>query len=195
MRIRAIVTAAVVVAACLMGGAGPASARVAVDPATLTPVPPGAECWSTGGTSVVCHTSFDATHDFEEAFPLPCGTLYEAATDVRRGIRWYADGLLVRRAVFQQASGAWSLSPTGAGPLVTWVAQDSWVNDHLDPLAPEDDWPFTTRGMALRVTGADGQIFQLAGLQRPDGSHSGVGDWAVFDSPGTQAALCAALAA
>jgi hypothetical protein len=76
---------------------------------------------------------------------------------------------------------------------VTWEIHQSWVNDNLDPFAPEDEWTFTFRGMAFRVTGANGQLFHLAGLQRPDGSHSGVGDWVEFDSPDTQAAICAAL--
>lgn len=99
----------------------------------------------------------------------------------------------MRRVVFQDANGSWSLSPSGAGPVVTWVAHDSWVNDPVDDDAPEETWPTTTRGMALRVEGPDGPLFQLAGLQRPDGSHSGVGDWVVFDSPETQAAICDAL--
>lgn len=107
--------------------------------------------------------------------------------------RWYTDGRLVRRAVFQNASGAWSLSPDGSAPLVTWEAHDSWVNDGLDPEAPEAEWPVTTRGMVLRITGPNGPIFQFSGLERPDGTHSGIGDWAGFESAATEAVICAAL--
>jgi hypothetical protein len=39
-------------------------------------------------------------------FELPCGTLYETATDVRSGIRWYtANGKLAKRFVTQDMEG------------------------------------------------------------------------------------------
>jgi hypothetical protein len=143
---------------------------------------------------VLCHTTFDDSHANVEVFPLPCGIVYETAQDVRRGIRWYADGRLTRRFVFQDASGSWSLSPDGSGPMVTWVAHDSWQNVGIDADAPEETWPTTTHGMVFRVSGpGGGTLFHVAGRDLPTGEHRGVGDWADFESPELQAALCAAL--
>ena len=193
---RALAAAGVMVMAFagLATGASPAAAAGSVDPATLLPPPPpGAECRSVGA-GVVCHTTFDASHENEPAFELPCGLLFESAQDVRRGIRWYVDGSLTRRAVFQNASGSWSLSPTGAGPSVTWVAHANWSNRDVDASAPEETWPTTFHGVSLRVSGPHGSpLFLFAGLERPDGSHSGVGDWADFESAEVQDALCSAL--
>jgi hypothetical protein len=158
--------------------------------------PPGADCRSTGGGAVVCHTVFDDSHPSAEAFPLPCGVVYEAVSDVRRGIRWYAGGRLTRRFVFQDAHGSWSLSPDGSGPVVTWVAHVSWQNVGIDADAPEETWPTTYHGNEFRVSGPDGgTLFHVAGRDLPTGEHRGVGDFAVFDSPEFQASLCDALTA
>jgi hypothetical protein len=172
----------------------PATAGGSVDPSTLTPEPPpGSSCRATGA-GVVCATTFDATVENEPAFALSCGLVYESADDVRRGTRWYVDGRLTRRFVFQDASGSWSLSPTGAGPSVTWVAHANWQNVDIDADASEDTWPTVYHGMIFRLTGSDGQlIFQYSGLERPDGTHSGTGDWAEFESPAVDTAICDAL--
>jgi hypothetical protein len=194
MRIRAAVIALAMSCAGLVLGGAPASAGDLVDPTTLVPEPPpGATCRA-NGASVICHTTFNASIQNEPAFPLSCGLLYETAEDVRRGIRWYVDGRLTRRFVFQTAAGSWSLSPTGDGPSVSWVAHANWQNVNIDADAPEETWPTTLHGVALRVTGPDGQvIFQFSGLERPDGSHSGLGDWAQFESQEVQSAICDAL--
>jgi hypothetical protein len=174
--------------------AGAASAGQSVDPSTLTPEPPpGATCQATG-KGVTCKTVFDASFQNEPAFTLSCGQIYESASDVRRGTRWYVDGLLVRRLVFQNADGRWSLSPTGEGPTVRWTAQTSWENSNFDATQPEDTWPTTQHGMTFKVVGDHGRpIFQYTGLDRTDGSHSGHGDWAQFETPETDAAICAVL--
>ena len=179
----------------LAGGAAPAMAGHSVEPATLTPPPPpGSTCW-TVGAAVRCDTVFDASVQAEPAFELPCGQVYETSTDVRRGIRWYVDGRLDRRFVFQDAQGSWSLSPTASAPTVTWVAHASWQNVGIDASAPEETWPTTTHGLSLRVTGPGGRpIFTYAGLDLPDGDHHGTGDWVDFESAEVQAALCEVLA-
>ncbi len=194
-RVRAAAVALVMASGVLATGAAPASAGGTVDPSTLVPQPPpGADCRSTGRGAVLCHTTFDDSRVNAEAFPLPCGLVYETAHDLRRGTRWYADGRLTRRFVFQDAHGSWSLSPDGSGPAVTWVAHDSWQNVDVDADAPEETWPTTTRGMMFRVSGpGGGTLFHVAGRDLPTGEHRGVGDWGVFDSPELQAALCAAL--
>jgi FtsP/CotA-like multicopper oxidase with cupredoxin domain len=87
-----------------------------------------------------------------------------------RGIRWYEDGRLTRRFVFADDSGSWSLSPDGAGPVVTWVAQGNWQNVDVDADASEETWPTTSHGMQFRLTAPDGKlIFQFSGLERPAG--------------------------
>ena len=194
MRVRVWVTAVAVSCAGLVLGSSPVSAGGQVDPSTLIPEPPpGATCEPTGA-GVLCHTTFNASFQNEPAFSLPCGLVYETADDVRRGTRWYVDGRLTRRFVFQNASGEWSLSPTGAGPLVTWVAHANWQNVDIDAAAPEESWPTTSHGVALRVSGPEGApIFQFSGLQLPDGSHSGLGDWAEFESQDVQSEICNAL--
>jgi hypothetical protein len=194
MRIRAVVIALAMSCGGLVLGGASASADDLVDPTTLVPEPPpGATCRA-NGASVICHTTFNASLQNEPAFPLPCGLVYETADDVRRGIRWYVDGRLTTRFVFQNASGSWSLSPTGAGPSVSWVAHANWQNVNIDADAPEETWPTTLHGVAFRLTGPDGQvIFQFSGIEWPDGSHSGLGDWVQRESPEIQSAICDAL--
>jgi hypothetical protein len=191
---RGLGTAAAVGCFCLSVGPA-ASAAVPVDPATLFPEPPpGATCHQTGD-AVRCATVFDASAVAGEAFELPCGQLYETSSDVRRGIRWYVDGRLDRRMVFQDAHGSWSLSPSGSGPSISFVAHSSWENVDIDPTTSEETWPTTTHGLSIRVTGPDGRpLFQYAGLDTAEGVHHGLGDWAAFESPEVQASLCEALA-
>ena len=111
--------------------------------------PPGSEC-RLDGAWIICHTSLVFTPVNEPIldFQLPCGTLYETATDVRRGIRWYdsSTGRLVTRFVTQDFEGTWSLSPTGAGPTVTVTAHANWRNVNID--ADESTWrpPSTATG-------------------------------------------------
>jgi hypothetical protein len=78
----------------------PAAAGPLVDPSSpRQPPPPGADC-RLDGAWIICHTSVDFFPVNEPIFDLPCGTLYETATDIRRGIRWHdnSTGMLVTRS-------------------------------------------------------------------------------------------------
>jgi hypothetical protein len=170
-----------------------------VDPDTLIPPPfPGATC-TAGGAYVICDTSFEI-HLVNEPivdFALPCGTIYETVDDVRRGIRWYDrdDLTIVKRSVFGDAEGSWSLSPTGDGPTVTLVSHSNWTNvDFPDPF-DESTWATTTHGTGLTILAPGiGVILHFAGLDLPDGTHRGALNGFV-DDPEVAAELCAALGA
>ena len=183
-------------AAGLIGMAVPAAAGPLVDPSTLQPPPPpGSEC-RLDGAWIICHTSLVFTPVNEPILDLqlPCGTIYETATDVRRGIRWYdsSTGRLVTRFVTQDLEGTWSLSPTGAGPTVTITAHANWRNVNIDADADESTWPttFHGNGFTIRAPGF-GVIVHIAGLDLPDGTHRGVAR--VIEDPAVAAELCAAL--
>jgi hypothetical protein len=186
----ALLTMVVVVPSALAGST--------VDPNTLIPPPPpGAECRATGAF-VICHTDFVETAVNEPIvdFALPCGTIYETINDVRRGIRWYnsSDLMIVKRLVFQDAEGTWSLSPTGDGSTVTLTAHANWRNlEFPDPL-DESTWPttFHGNGFTLQAPGF-GVIAHIAGLDLPDGTHHGVAR--VIEDPAVAAELCSALGA
>ncbi len=176
-------------------GAQASVLAASVDPDTLVPVPPNAECRVTG-QHVICETAFVASLVNEPIldFDLPCGMLYETIEDVRRGIRWYdADTLtIVKRAVFQNARGYWSLSPTGDGPRVTLMAQANWVNTEFPDPLDEETWPTTSHGDAFKLSAPGyGVIVQFAGQDETDGTHHGVARW--IDDPAVAAELCAAL--
>jgi hypothetical protein len=195
---RAVSRVGVLALAGLLWMAGPAAAGPLVDPSTLQPPPPpGSEC-RLDGAWIICHTSLVFTPVNEPIldFQLPCGTVYETATDVRRGIRWYdsSTGRLVTRFVTQDLEGTWSLSPTGAGPTVTVTAHANWRNVNIDADADESTWPttFHGNGFTIRAPGF-GVIVHIAGLDLPDGTHRGVAR--VIEDPEVAAELCAALTA
>src|SRR5829696_10088160 len=96
--------------------AGTASAApTTVDPDTLTPPPPpGAECKDTGNY-IICHYSLDDSWANQPDSMLSCGRAYSTGSAHSEGIRWYSDGLLVKRFVRVTDAGTWSLSPTGEG--------------------------------------------------------------------------------
>ena len=109
------------VVAAITGGA--ALAGQSVDPSTLTPPPPaGAVCQETG-QYVICQTYFDEPPVVNEPeFMVSCGSgdrwVYLTETVHREGIRWYSDGLLVKRFGTEHEEGTLSLSPTGEEPTV-----------------------------------------------------------------------------
>jgi hypothetical protein len=194
---RAVSRVGVLALAGLMWMAGPAAAGPLVDPSTLQPPPPpGSEC-RLDGAWIICHTSLEF-HPVNEPildFQLPCGTVYETADDVRRGIRWYdsSTGKLMKRFVSQDFEGTWSLSPTGAGPTVTVTAHANWRNVYAVP-GDESSGPtiFHGNGFTIRAPGF-GVIVHIAGLDLPDGTHRGVAR--VIEDPEVAAELCAALTA
>ena len=83
-RLRTLVGASILALAGFVGMAAPAAAGPLVDPDTLQP--PGAEC-RLDGHWIICQTGLQLTPVNEPIldFQLPCGTLYETASDVRRG--------------------------------------------------------------------------------------------------------------
>src|SRR5688572_27672041 len=107
---------------------GPAAAGPVVDPSTLQPEPPPGAVCRANGPWTICQTTFlvDVVNEPVVFLDLPCGTVYETIADVREGIRWYLDGKLVKRFVSQNAEGSWSLSPTGAGPVVKISLHANW---------------------------------------------------------------------
>jgi hypothetical protein len=182
----------------------PASAAPrSVDPDTLTPVPPpGAECKQTG-SYVICHTIGGETWANQPDFMLTCGRAYTTGSAYREGIRWYSDGLLVRRSVKETGAGTISLSPTGEGPTVRF---DGHFN-YTDYLATPGDFDSATtieHGLDTRMwRPGSGVMLHLAGIFTfaPDGSytHRGAGEFALDEEgnliipPKEDAALCEAL--
>jgi hypothetical protein len=189
---RAITRVGILALAGLIWMAIPAGAGPIVDPSTLQPPPPpGAECRA-NGQSIICHTSLVLNPVNEPVAELPCGTVYETSTDVRRGIRWYnSDGKLVKRFVTQDLEGTWSLSPTGASPTAKLTAHDNWRNTYAVP-GDESSGPtiFHGNGITVQAPGF-GVIVHIAGLDLPDGTHHGVAR--IFEDPEVAAELCAAL--
>jgi hypothetical protein len=193
LTIRNLLAATVAAVGVAVLGIVPANAAT-IDPSSLTPAPPPGAVCRDAGQQVICETSFEVHLVNEPAFELPCGLLYETIDDVRRGIRWYTDGLLTRRYVFQQAVGAWSLSPTGDGRHAELSAHVSWRNEDIDPFAPEEEWPQTLVGMGVRIMADDGGVvYQETGHWSPDGEHNGNQRFGSPDSPEAQASVCSAL--
>jgi len=166
-----------------------------VDPATLQPPPPpDARCEPTG-RYVICHTVVDFSVQAEAVsdFGLPCGTIYITATDVRHGLRFYEDGLLVRRHVTVPGgvSGFVSLSPAGDGPRVELVGYLNWWSTFSVP-GDESTESTTSHGLDIGLKAPDGGIIAvIAGRTDPEGAHSGVARF--VDDPAIAEAICAAL--
>jgi hypothetical protein len=178
-----------IVGLLLAVASGPASAGPIVDPNTLTPVPPpGAVCRSSGERTL-CHTVFIEEFANEPAFELPCGTVYETTYDPRTGLRWYFDGLLVKRQVFSHADGFWSLSPTGDEPRVRFTRNRTWTDIYTIP-GDEDSAVEVLRGLDVHAFLPGGMI-QVAGRQASETDMRGVFRFA--DSPEVADALCEAL--
>ena len=172
----------------------PASAGQPVDPNSLIPPPPDATC-EANGNQVICHTRVDLTFVNEPVFDISCGTIYETSTDNRVGIRWYnSDGKLARRLVRQDVQGTWSLSPNGAGPLVTISAHANWRTVYVNPGEDADAQTpiFHGDGFTAQAPGF-GVILHIAGLDEPDGTHHGT--FRFVDDPAAEAELCDALGA
>jgi hypothetical protein len=172
----------------------PAFAAGAVDPNSLTPAPPEGAVCRADGQWIICHTSVSfAPLNEPSGDVLPCGPVYQTGTDERRGIRWYtSEGLLAKRFVTQDQEFTWSLSPTGAGPLVTLSAHDNWRNVYAVPGSDADTEPQPTHGNEVTIRQAGGGVIvHIAGLDGKDDTHHGV--FRLFDDPAVAAALCAAL--
>jgi hypothetical protein len=187
---RNIARASLVTVALVIATVSPAIAGTPVDPATLTPEPPpGSTCSANGPTLVLCHTVFIEDFVNEPVFLLSCGQVYETSHDPRTGLRRYENGLLVRRQVFSDFEGTWSLSPTGGAPTVRIEGHVSWIDTYH---VPGDDGSVTTtyQGMSLHAF-VPGGVVQIAGLERPDADPAGV--FRFPDDPAAAEALCSAL--
>ena len=184
---------AVLLAAGLLAAAAPgASAGTpTVDPSALTPEPPpGASC-RLDGRFVICQTEFHERLDAEPVFDLPCGTLYETNRDDREGIRWYEDGLLVRRFVSRIMSGFWSLSPAGDGPRLDISGHSNWWTDYPVP-GDESSERITSHGLDARANAPGGGVVSLiTGVFFADDTHHGV--FRLPEDPAVAAAVCDAL--
>jgi hypothetical protein len=150
MRTKRLATAAIALALASMGGAPLADARTLVDPTSLTPpLKPFRVCYELG-PNVQCDTSGDVMNVNQEIDELPCGVLYTTNHEVSNSTRWYLDGLLVRRAVQEQITGTYTLSPTGAGPTVAFGIEDSW-DEHFAVPGDIDSAIRDVSGVSLRI--------------------------------------------
>jgi hypothetical protein len=156
----------VFVAVLAGAAAAPAYARTPVDPTTLTPpLQPFRVCWDLG-PYVQCDTS---GHSFQENVPTdiaPCGQIYETAEFKSNSTRWYEDGLIIRRQVQASVKGFWTLSPTGDGPRVEFMRNNSW-NELFAVPGDITSGVATFSGAELRVP-ALGVDLHEAGQFRPD---------------------------
>jgi hypothetical protein len=150
MRIRRPILLAIVLTISSLGLASGVSARTPVDPTSLTPpLKPFRVCWELG-PYVQCDTSGVSTTANEPAGELPCGQLYQSATTISNSTRWYQDGLIVRRALQERGTGFWTLSPTGAGPIVEFSIAFSW-DEHFAIPGDIDSGAREVRGITLQV--------------------------------------------
>jgi hypothetical protein len=189
--IRTLATVSVFALTAMIAVSAPAAAGPIVDPGTLTPPPfPGAVCRADGNWTI-CQTVFLEDVANEPAFELPCGTVYQTSHDPRTGLRWYFDGLLVRRQVFSVLEGMWSLSSTGAGPTVSFIGHRTWTDVYTVP-GDEGSAIETYRGLDLHVFLAGG-VIQIAGIWPPETEAHGV--FRFPEDPEVADALCAALGA
>jgi hypothetical protein len=126
-------TIAAALALSLTSGAPAFASNVAVDPNTLVPPPvPGTTC-TANGAHVLCTITVDVAYTNEPWLELPCGVVYATGRDVREARRSYENGLLVRRHVHEDAEAVWSLSPTGASPLVSAITHTNWGEVYTVP--------------------------------------------------------------
>jgi hypothetical protein len=176
-----------------------ASSTDPIDLDTLIPPPPdGADC-RLDGNRIICHTSvIEPQRIHEPLFDLPCGTIYETSTDVRRGIRWYdaSSRSIVKRIVFFDLEGTWSLDPGGAEPRATVtvnaVSRDTAFPDPYD----QDSWPTRFYGVGFTVRAqAYGVIAHVTHAQGygPDEDGHGVED--AVEDPTVLKEVCEALGA
>lgn len=171
----------------------PALAAATVDPSTLTPPPPEGSVCRADGQWIICETSVAFAPVNEPGDELPCGSIYQTGTDERVGIRWYTSGgLLAKRFVKQDVDLTWSLSPTGAGPVVSVSAHANWRNVYAVLGSDPNTEPQPTHGLQLKISQPGvGVIAQIAGLGGKDETHHGV--FRLFDDPAVASALCEAL--
>lgn len=145
-----LIRVAVAIAVVALANVPVASARTLVDPTSLTPpLKPFRVCYELG-PNVQCDTSGDVTFADEPIGDFGCGVIYETVEERSNSTRWYQDGLLVRRAVQEHDRGFWTLSPTGAGPVVEFMRDSSWDEQFTIP-GDITSTVRTVKGASLRV--------------------------------------------
>jgi hypothetical protein len=151
-----------------------------------------AECRA-DGRWILCRTLLELPDVNAPIFDLPCGTVYETASDVRHGIRWYnaSDSMLVKRHVTDDADGTWSLSPDGAGPTVTITAHGNWYDSQYAIPGDLESGVGATHGEFTVSAPGFGVIAHIAGRDATDDVHRGV--FRPIEDPAVAADLCAAL--
>jgi hypothetical protein len=188
MRATRVALVAVLVATASLAGATGAAARTSVDPTSLTPpLKPFRVCWQLG-PYVQCDTSGDIFSQNEPVDVAPCGQLYETAEYRSHSTRWYEDGLIIRRQVQEHDAGTWSLSPTGAGPRVTFMRDASWDEIFTTP-GDIETGVSNVQGASLRVP-ALGMELHESGQFLPDDTFRGL---FTSDDPRAAEQLCALL--
>jgi hypothetical protein len=186
--LRPAATALAAVAICASVIAPAAFARTLVDPTTLTPpLKPFRICYELG-PYVQCDTSGDVFTENEPTDVATCGQIYESAEFKSHSTRWYQDGLIIRRQVQDSVKGFWTLSPTGDGPRVDFMRNNSW-NELFAIPGDITSGVATFNGGNLRVP-ALGVDLHEAGQVRPDETTVGrfTSNWDLADER-----LCALL--
>lgn len=201
MRSRPLVVVVAVLAVLLLAGApGVSAAHTRVDPTTLTPpLKPFRVCYD-DGQWIRCDTSNTDTWANVPIFDLPCGTVYESATNVAHSTRWYnQDRLLVERTNEERLSGVWTLSPGGAGPSVRIRVDDGWHEHFVIPGDLSSDVE-RAHGSYLHVLSLGNDILDVGLRLSPEDTQHGYTSFSpdsnIFDGtdPLGAAILCAVLA-
>jgi len=189
MRATRPILVAILAAIATLSGAAPATARTLVDPTSLTPpLKPFRICYQLG-PYVQCDTSGSTSEENVPVDVLPCGQLYQTASNVSNSTRWYQGGLIIRRAVQERDRGTWSLSPTGASSTVAFQKDTSWDEHFAIPGDISSGAP-DIRGTSLLVP-ALGREFHESGLYISEDDRN-VGLFTT-DDPAGIADLCALL--
>ena len=138
--------------------ASPASAREAVDPATLTPAPPpefNAVCERTGN-QIICTLAFSDPDVVAEPSGVVCGST-ELLFSVSRSVvgkRYYdADGNLLTRHFRESITGSFTNPVTGK--VATFVAYDT-VLHQLETAGDDTTGTVSFTGLQNRITGPEG---------------------------------------
>lgn len=165
---------ALVLASGTVAHADRGSAGNSVDPNTLTPPPPNAVCHESGH-QIICDTYIDDNLVNEPVADLQCGTIYETSHYHGAGTRWYVNRLVDHRHVAASYEGTWSLSPTGAGPVVRvsghYSTQTVWTTP--GDASTETETSISGGDFKLSAPGF-GVIMISAGLTDADGEHHGI---------------------
>lgn len=201
VRLRSRTGGAVAAALALSLWAGPAAfaSNRAVDPNTLTPPPLAGTTCVLNGAEVLCNLTIDVSYTNEPWFEAPCGVVYATGRDVREYTRWYENGLLVRRHVHEDGEASWTLSPTGAGPLLSVITHTNWGETYTIP-GDLSSAVGSQQGTDLLVRSTDGGVVsQISG--QTHGEERFTGHFFVDEPPPIPitsveiADLCAALEA